>query len=214
MVVIGLTGGIASGKSTVSEVLRDLGAVVIDADRVGHHSYEPGTPGFQKVVNAFGHDIVGSDGTIDRRVLGGKVFGAPGEMERLNAIIWPEIRTLIQEEIGQIQSRDPDVVIVLEAAVLIEAGWQDLCDEVWVVNTTIKNALERLKQRNGLGEDAAMARINSQMPARERAEHADVKIENTGSEEQLRSRIERAWKQLEKRRADGQPTRAAARNKR
>jgi phosphopantetheine adenylyltransferase/dephospho-CoA kinase len=215
MVVIGLTGGIASGKSTVSDILRELGSVVIDADRVGHRSYEPGTPGFQKVVNAFGHDIVSGDGTIDRRVLGGKVFGAPGEMERLNAIVWPEIRNLIQDEIAQIRVRDPESVIVLEAAVLIEAGWQDLCDEVWVVGTTIRTAVERLKQRNALTEDAAMARINSQMSARERSEHADVKIDNSGTEEQLRARVERAWKQLEKRLADRQqPAKAGARNKR
>src|SRR5262245_9392776 len=92
MTVIGLTGGIASGKSTVGEQLRVLGAVLIDADRVGHRSYEPGTPGFEKVVNAFGHDVVARDGTIDRRVLGGKVFGAPEELKRLNEIVWPEIR--------------------------------------------------------------------------------------------------------------------------
>lgn len=214
MVVIGLTGGIASGKSTVSEILRELGAVVIDADRVGHRSYEPGTPGFQKVVNAFGHDIVGEDGAIDRRVLGGKVFGAPEEMERLNAIIWPEIRNLIQEEIDQMRVHDPEAVVVLEAAVLLEAGWQDLCDEVWVVNTTIRNAVERLKERNGLSEDAAMARINSQMSARERSEHADVKIENTGTAEQLRARVERAWRQLDKRLAEDRPVKAGARSKR
>lgn len=215
MVVIGLTGGIASGKSTVSDVLRELGCVIIDADRVGHRSYEPGTPGFQKVVNAFGHDIVGRDGHIDRRVLGGKVFGAPGEMERLNAIVWPEIRKIIQDEIKQIRGRDSESVIVIEAAVLIEAGWQDLCDEVWVVNTTIRNAVERLQERNDLSEEAAMARINSQMSARERSEHADVKIDNSGTEEQLRARVERAWKQLEKRIADRrQPAKAGARNKR
>jgi dephospho-CoA kinase len=213
MTVIGLTGGIASGKSTASDVLRELGAIVIDADRVGHRSYDPGTPGFQKVVNAFGHDIVGTDGYIDRRVLGGKVFGAPGEMERLNAIVWPEIRRLIQEEIAHIREREPETIIVLEAAVLIEAGWQDLCDEVWVVNTTMKAALERLRVRNGLNEDAAMARIQSQMSARERSEHADVKIDNSGSEEQLRSRIERAWKQLQKRAGNREPARTGSRRR-
>jgi dephospho-CoA kinase len=213
MTVIGLTGGIASGKSTASDVLRELGAIVIDADRVGHRSYDPGTPGFQKVVNAFGHDIVGTDGYIDRRVLGGKVFGAPGEMERLNAIVWPEIRRLIQEEIAHIREREPETIIVLEAAVLIEAGWQDLCDEVWVVNTTMKAALERLRVRNGLNEEAAMARIQSQMSARERSEHADVKIDNSGSEEQLRSRIERAWKQLQKRAGNREPARTGSRRR-
>ncbi len=194
MTIIGLTGGIAAGKSTAADMLREFGAAVIDADRLGHRSYEPGTPGFQKVVNAFGHDIVGKDGTVDRRVLGGKVFGAPGQLERLNAIVWPEIRALINDEVKQIRAQDAEAVIVLEAAVLLEAGWQDLCDEVWVVLTPVKSAVERLKERNNLPEDAAMARINAQMSNKERSAFADVKIENASTEAELRARVERAWK--------------------
>jgi dephospho-CoA kinase len=196
MTVIGLTGGIASGKSTAAEVLRDLGAVIIDADRLGHRSYEPGTPGFQKVVNAFGHDIVAKDGTIDRRVLGGKVFGAPGQLERLNSIVWPEIRALIIDEVKQIRSQDKDAIIVLEAAVLLEAKWQDLCDEVWVVVTPVETAVERMKSRNGLSEEAAMSRINAQMSNKERIDASDVKIENASSEAELHNRVERAWNAL------------------
>ena len=196
MTIIGLTGGIAAGKSTAAEILREFGATVIDADRLGHRSYEPGTPGFQKVVNAFGHDIVAKDGSIDRRVLGGKVFGAPGQLERLNAIVWPEIRALIKDEIKQIRSQEPDPIIVLEAAVLLEAKWQDLCDEVWVVVTPVKTAVARLHDRNGLTTDAAMARINAQMSNKERTELADVKIENAADEDALRQRVERAWKAL------------------
>ncbi|TAK79653.1 MAG: dephospho-CoA kinase [Dehalococcoidia bacterium] len=199
MIVIGLTGGIASGKSTAAEQLRKLGAVIIDADRVGHRSYEPGTPGFEKVVNAFGHDTVGKDGLIDRRVLGGKVFGAPQELERLNAILWPEIRRLIGEEIVQIRERDKDSVIVIEAAVLIEAGWQDLCDEVWVVTTSPEVAIERLQSRNGLTRDAALARINAQMTSKERAAYGQVVVDNSGTEEQLVQKIERAWRVLQQR---------------
>ena len=92
MIVIGLTGGIASGKSAASEQLRTLGAVVLDADRLGHRVYEQGSPGFEKVVNEFGHDIVDAEGEINRQVLGGKVFGAPDQMQRLTDIMWPEIR--------------------------------------------------------------------------------------------------------------------------
>ncbi|MCK9494816.1 MAG: dephospho-CoA kinase [Dehalococcoidia bacterium] len=200
MTIIGLTGGIAAGKSTAAEILREYGATVIDADRLGHRSYEPGTPGFQKVVNAFGHDLVAKDGTIDRRILGGKVFGAPGELERLNAIVWPEIRALIKDEVKQIRASEDDPIIVLEAAVLLEAKWQDLCDEVWVVLTPVKTAVARLKERNNLAEDAAMARINAQMSNKERSAQADVKIENAGDEDELRQRVERAWKALLQRR--------------
>lgn len=196
MTVIGLTGGIASGKSTAAEILRELGASIIDGDRLGHRSYEPGTPGFQKVVNAFGHDIVAKDGTIDRRVLGGKVFGAPGQLERLNAIVWPEIRTLIVDEIRQIRAQEELSIIVIEAAVLLEAKWQDLCDEVWVVTTPVEVAVARLKSRNNLSDDAAMARINSQMSNKERTEAADVKIENASTEDELRAKVEKAWRAL------------------
>ena len=145
MTVIGLTGGIASGKSTAAAWLKEFGAVVIDADRLGHRVYEPGTSGFEAVVNEFGHDIVAADGTINRQLLGGKVFGAPGEMERLNSIIWPEIRRLISEELADLKRKDPRQIIVLEAAVLIEAGWKDLCDEIWVITVGVPTAVERLK---------------------------------------------------------------------
>ncbi|MEI7932675.1 MAG: dephospho-CoA kinase, partial [Alphaproteobacteria bacterium] len=199
MIVIGLTGGIASGKSTAAEQLRKLGAVIIDADRVGHRSYEPGTPGFEKVVNAFGHDTVGKDGMIDRRVLGGKVFGAPQELERLNAILWPEIRRLISEEFAQIRERDKDSVIVVEAAVRLEAGWQDLSDEVWVVTTSPETAIERLQSRNGLTREAALARINAQMTSKERAAYGQVVVDNSGSEDQLLQKVDRAWRVLQQR---------------
>ena len=203
MTVIGLTGGIASGKSTAAEYLRGLGATLIDADRVGHRSYGPGTSGFEKVVNAFGHEIVGKDGVIDRRILGGKVFGAPGEMERLNFILWPEISTLISEELRELTRRDRDQIVILEAAVLIEAGWIDLCDEVWVVTTTPQIALARIMSRNNLSEEAATARIQAQAGSRERAlQVADVKIDNSGTQEQFEQRLDRAWKTLTNRLAD------------
>ena len=201
MTTIGLTGGIASGKSAVAEHLKSLGAVVIDADRLGHRVYEPGSPGFEKVVNAFGHDVVAADGTINRRVLGGKVFGDPAQMKRLTDISWPEIERLAEEEIAGYRERDPDMVVVLEAAVLIEAEWTGLVDEVWVVTTTIGRAVERLRKRNGMSEEAARARIDSQISTRERLEHADVRIRNTDTPEQLESRVLYHWRRLQGRRA-------------
>ncbi len=204
MITIGLTGGIASGKSTVAEGLKSLGAVVIDADRLGHRVYEPGSPGFQKVVNAFGHDVVSPDGSINRRVLGGKVFGDPEQMERLTDISWPEIRRLAREEIAEHRRRDPEAIIVFEAAVLLEAGWQDVVDEVWVVTTTVQRAIKRLRERSGMAEDAARARIDSQLSNRERLEHADVRIQNTETLKQLEARVLYHWRRLQKR-AQAQP---------
>lgn len=201
MTTIGLTGGIASGKSAVAEHLKSLGAVVIDADRLGHRVYEPGSPGFEKVVNAFGHDVVAPDGTINRRVLGGKVFGDPAQMKRLTDISWPEIERMAGEEIAGYRERDPEMVVVLEAAVLIEAEWTGLVEEVWVVTTTIGRAVERLRKRNGMSEEAARARIDSQISTRERLEHADVRIRNTDTPEQLESRVLYHWRRLLGRRA-------------
>jgi phosphopantetheine adenylyltransferase/dephospho-CoA kinase len=198
MIVIGLTGGIASGKSTAAEQLRELGAVIIDADRLGHRVYEPGTPGFQAVVNEFGHDIVGTDGEINRQVLGGKVFGNQDQMDRLTGIVWPEIRRLAAEEIAE-HKRDGVDVVVLEAAVLIEADWIDLVDEVWVVYVKQAVARERLMARNGLSAEQAQSRIDSQISNKERFEHADVRIDNSDSLEQLQKRVENRWKQLQKR---------------
>ncbi len=199
MTTIGLTGGIASGKSTVARLLEALGAHVIDADRLGHRVYEPGSSGFEKVVNEFGHDVVDANGEVNRQILGGKVFGDPDQMKRLTDIVWPEIRKLAAQEIAEYKRKSPDIVVVLEAAVLIEADWHSLVDEVWVVKTTVKIVLKRLKARNGLSAEQAMARIESQMTNKERDEYADVKIENSENEKKLAKRVEARWKRLQKR---------------
>jgi len=193
MITIGLTGGIASGKSTVAESLKTLGAVVIDADRLGHRVYEPDSPGFEKVVNAFGHDVVSPDGSINRRVLGGKVFGDPEQMDRLTDISWPEIRRIAVEEIAEHRRRDPGAIIVFEAAVLLEAGWTDFVDEVWVVTAPSDTVRGRLLERFGGDEEAIAARVRSQMPQEDRRRAADAIIDNDGSVEDLRSRVERVF---------------------
>jgi phosphopantetheine adenylyltransferase/dephospho-CoA kinase len=171
---------------------------VIDADRLGHRVYEPGTPGFQSVVNEFGHDIVGSDGQINRQVLGGKVFGDLEQMDRLTGIVWPEIRRLASEEIEEHRASGVEVV-VLEAAVLIEAEWTDLVDEVWVVYAKQGVARQRLMTRNSLNEEQARARMDSQISNKERFEHATVRIENSDTLEQFEKRFDAQWKKLQKR---------------
>ena len=197
--IIGLTGGIASGKSTIADYLRDLGAIVVEGDQLGHRVYEPGSSGFEKVVNEFGHDIVAEDGTIDRRVLGGKVFGAPEQMERLNGVMWPAIRELAEQEFIAISEQDSEAVVIFEAAVMIEAGWQDLVDEVWIITTNKEIAIDRLEKRNGYSREQALARIDSQMSNSERREYGDVKFNNSEDEDKLRSRVEYHWKRLLKR---------------
>lgn len=197
MRVLGLTGGIASGKSTAAERLKELGAIVLDADRYGHRAYDKDSEGFHAVVNEFGHDIVGEDGEIDRRILGGKVFGAPDQLKRLTDIVWPVIRQFATAEINELREREPQTVIVLEAAVLIEAEWQDLADEVWVVHVEPASAKKRLMDRNNLDADAAQARIDSQITNEERLEHADVDIANGSTLKRFLAAIDGEWENLQ-----------------
>lgn len=198
MHVIGLTGGIASGKSTVTRFFRDHDIPVIDADLLGHRTYEPGTGTFKAVVAGFGDDLVAADGTIDRRVLGAKVFGKPDELKRLTDIVWPGIRKLASAELAEFETAGNSLV-VLEAAVLFEAGWEDLADEIWVVVVEPELAVQRLANRNGLDPEAARARIASQLSNAERIARADVVIENNESLEALDQRISGAWDQLQRR---------------
>lgn len=201
MFVIGLTGGIASGKSTAAALLEELGAQAIDADLLGHRAYERGTPGFERVVEAFGRGVVGEEGAIDRRVLSERVFGAPDAMRRLTDIVWPETRRLALREIADVRGREPEAVVVLEATLLLEAGWEDIVDEVWVVAVDPETALDRLMQLRGLPREEALRRIEAQMSLEERVERADRVIPNRGSRADLRRQLGAAWQALAERRA-------------
>ena len=195
MRVIGLTGGIASGKSLVSQRLAERGATVIDADKLGHESYRRSTETYQALVKAFGQEVVGPDGEIDRRSLGAKVFGDEQARQRLQDIVWPAIRRLAVERIEALRGQGVPVV-VLEAAVLIEADWLDLVDEVWLVITAPETARRRMMQRNGLPQEQADARISAQLTNEQRRPYAQVVIENNGSLEELRRAVNDAWSKL------------------
>ena len=196
MKVIGITGGIASGKSTVASRLVEHGAHLVDADRLGHRAYEPGTHAYRAVVEAFGPEVVDSEGRIDRRVLGAKVFGRPEALERLTDIVWPEIRRLAEEAIAAAQDANPDGVVVLEAAVLFEAGWEDLVDEIWLVVTDQETALRRATERDGADEEAVQRRIEAQISNQERARRAHVVLENMGHRTSLETSLDAEWRRL------------------
>ncbi|MEX2157979.1 MAG: dephospho-CoA kinase [Dehalococcoidia bacterium] len=198
MRVIGLTGGIASGKSLVSRQLAERGAVVIDADKLGHESYRKGTETYRALIEAFGEDIVGPDGEIDRKVLGSKVFGDPEARHKLEQIVWPAIRRLGAERIEKLH-QEGAAVVVLEAAVLIEAEWLDLVDEVWIVEVSPDVARKRLIERNGLSVEQAQARIQSQLTNEKRRPYATLVIENNGSLEDLQRALDDAWSKIETR---------------
>jgi dephospho-CoA kinase len=194
-IVIGLTGGIASGKSVVSGMLADRGARVIDADKVGHEAYTPGGDCYNAVVEAFGRDIVAEDGTIDRRALGGKVFGDPAQRRRLEGIVWPWMKATMRDRMAKIRE-DGVRVVVLEAAVLIEADWIDITDQVWLVTVDPAVARQRLMSRNGFSAEEADKRIAAQLTNDERAKYAQVIIDNSGTLEELKERVDAAWESL------------------
>ena len=192
MVVIGLAGGIGTGKSEVARILGELGAVVLEADRMGHAVYLPNSDGFREVVDTFGEDVVGEDGEIDRRALGGKVFGNPEAMEKLNGIAWPRIKQMLADGIKEQQEAGAQVV-VMDAAIMIEAGWTDLSDEVWVTAAPVEQVIQRVQARNNLSEEQIRSRIDSQMSTEERVKHAHAVVDNDGDIEDLRNKVKELW---------------------
>ena len=191
MFVIGLTGGIGTGKTQVSGILSHLGATVINADLVGHEAYLPNTETWQVVVEAFGEGILTENDEINRRALGAIVFSDPEQLKRLNAIMHPRIFDMIQARIDKLEKEGVEKVVV-EAALLIEANWTPLATEVWVVTSNGNDVVQRLLSRNNMTEETIKARIDSQMPQEERVTHADVIIENDGDLGYLREPVETA----------------------
>jgi dephospho-CoA kinase len=193
MIVIGLTGGIGTGKSEVTSVLAGLGASVIDADVVGHEVYRKGTEGHSAVIDRFGPGVVGADGEIDRAALGKLVFGDPQALAGLNSVVHPRIRRAVRERLSALRGAGAEVV-VLEAAVLIEAGWEDMVDEVWAVESPWEAVVSRLGPRFGGDERAIAVRAGAQMTQEDRRRAVDVTILNDGSLDRLRRRVERVYK--------------------
>ena len=196
MKVIGLTGGIGSGKSTVSRFLEELGAVIIDADRVGHEAFKPDTEAWGEVVAAFGWQILKPNGEIDRGKLGEIVFANSEALARLNKIMHPRIYVRVKALIEEHRQQGVEVV-VLEAPLLLEAGWTSSVDEVWVTITPEPTVLKRLKKKLGLSEPQSLARLRSQLPSEERVKHADVVINTDCSLDELKTKVKELWQKLD-----------------
>jgi len=195
MKVIGLTGGIGSGKSTVAQFLAELGAVILNADEVGHEAFKPDTEIWRQVVTAFGRQIVTLDGNIDRKKLGNIVFGNAEALSRLNQIMHPQMYALVKAQLEESQ-RQGTRVVVLEAPLLLEAGWTPLVDEVWVTIASEPTVLKRLEERSGMSQAESLTRIHSQLSSTERIKHADVVINTDCDLDELESKVKELGQRL------------------
>ena len=194
MLTIGLTGGIGSGKSTVTKILAELGAPIIDADQVGHAIYEPGGPAYADMIAAFGEGILASDRTIDRKKLGPIVFAEPGALKRLNSIVHPKMFTRMREMVAAMRAAGERRPIVIEAAVLVEANWQPLFDEIWLVVTSQERVIERVERDRGMKREQTEARIRAQLSDDERGKHASTVVTNDSTIEDLHAKVAALWR--------------------
>lgn len=195
MSVIGLTGGIASGKSLVSAILRQLGAKIVDADEVARLVVEPGTVGLAEIRQVFGDKILNPDGSLNRKTLGDLVFADPDKLKKLNEITHPQVYKYFKNEIAKFHQHKDYPALILDVPLLIEAGFQRLADEVWLVVVSKDVQVNRVMERDGVSREQALQRINSQMSVEEKQKYADVIIDNSGSTESTRQKVIELWKQ-------------------
>ena len=197
-VLIGITGGIASGKSTVIKYLNKKGYSTIEADKMGHTILEPKNPGYQKIIEKFGKKILDHKGIINRQILGKIVFSNPKKLEQLNQISHPAIAEMIKIEYEKLALNSLERIVFLEAALLIETNWYKFCDQIWVVMLEPSIAAKRLQIRDGLSKEEAEYRLNAQLPADFRKEHADIILKNDKSTDYLIRQTEEVLKRLKK----------------
>ncbi len=203
-IIVGITGGIACGKTTVSERLAEKGAIPINADEIGHQLLKADSPVIRELVDAFGQEILEESGNVSRKKLGAIVFNDKSARERLNAILHPLIIQRSRSRARQLVLEDPSCVVLLDAPLLIEAGAYDSVDLIVVVTASSEIQSQRILERSHaqnrpLTENEAQARIDSQMPISEKIKYADVVIENDGTLEELYEKVDQLWDQLRNR---------------
>jgi len=195
--VIGLTGGIGSGKSTVSQYLSELGATIVDADKIGHEIYQPNTTVWQQLIETFGKQILTPDNTVDRKKLGEIVFGNPELLKKLDNLVLPAMFQIAKKKIESACKQGARVVI-LDAPTLFEAKWDSLVEEVWVVVADEAIVIKRAMARTGLPEAQIRSRINAQMSNEQKIKRSNVVIHNNGSIKELREKVKVFWGTIEK----------------
>ncbi len=198
MHVVGLTGGIASGKSTVSHHLAKLGAIILDADKIAREIVAPGKPALKELVEEFGSNILQPDNTLDRSQLAQIIFNNPQKRQRLNEITHPKIIAELRKRLAELREQYDclNKVVVIDAALLVEAGLVPLVEEVWLVMVDVETQLQRLIQRDNLTREAAEARLKSQMPLEQRLVYANRIIQNTSSIEATQIQVNELWNNL------------------
>ncbi len=195
--VVGLTGGIASGKSSVARMFQEMGAHVIDADELAREVVKPGTPGWREVVETFGEEYLLPDGSLDRKKLAKRIFSHPPDKAKLEAIIHPRILELRERRTREILEKHPHAVIIFEVPLLIEKGLQDKVDKVVVVWVPRELQIRRLMERDGLTRQEAQERLKSQLPLDEKLKYAHYVIDNSGPLKETRRQAEAVYRELE-----------------
>lgn len=196
MLKIGLTGGIATGKSYIVGVFRELGCEVLDADLTAREVVEPGQPAFNEIVNHFGREILSPDGTLDRAKLGAAIFALPAQREKLNAIVHPRVFEAQEQWLAEIANRNPQPIAIIDAALMIETGSYRRFDKLIVVYCEPEIQIERLMARNNFSREEALARISAQMPSAEKLKYADFTINTSLGFEDTRRQVEALYGQL------------------
>ena len=198
MLVVGLTGGIATGKSTVCNMLKARGAYIVDTDRIAREVVDPGQSGWQEVVDHFGKDILSADGTLDRKKLGDIVFKTPSERHVLESILHPKILAEKDRNIKEIGKKDPRAIIIVDIPLLIELNRQNSVDAVLLVYVPRQVQIDRLIRRDGSGLEDALSRIGSQIPIDEKVQYAHFVVNNERTVDETEQEVEKIFAQLKK----------------
>ncbi|HSB03673.1 MAG TPA: dephospho-CoA kinase [Thermodesulfobacteriota bacterium] len=198
MLIVGLTGGVASGKSTISNILREEGAYLIDADQIARDLVRPDTPTWHELIKTFGEEILQRDGSIHRKKLATLVFSSSEKRSLLNRILHPRIKEETQRRLKEIGQKDPEAVVVIDAALLVETGDYRWMDRVIVVYSTKAQQIERLRERDRASEEEAQRIVSAQMPTEEKLNVADFVIRNEGSLQETRQKTQEVFRELKR----------------
>jgi dephospho-CoA kinase len=198
MLIVGLTGGVASGKTVVSQVLKEEGAYIIDADQIARELVQPHKPAWSELIRAFGQEILQEDGSIQRKKLADKVFVDPRQRKLLNQILHPRIKEEMDRRTKEIGEKDPQAIVVIDAPLMVELGDHREMDKLIVVTSTQTQQIERLKDRDRTNTEEALRIVSSQMPLEEKLKFANYVIRNEGSMEETKKRAKEVYQELKK----------------